>query len=79
MSLAFRTEYFDDKKGVVAFGTVSGAQVVSNTLTLNIKEGNLTIMPEFRFDTSTSDLFLNEGGKSTGTNGLFILATTYNF
>ena len=76
--LTLRGEYFGDKKGVAGFGT----NIFDATLSGNIRAGNLTIIPEFRLDTSKDPLFFKNSdtfdpsSKSTGT---FILAATYHF
>ena len=77
LSLSYRLEYFDDKDGVVAFG--GGANVIGNTLSLNFKEGNLTFIPEIRFDSSSDDIFSNNDGLPTSTTVFALLATTYTF
>jgi hypothetical protein len=76
--LTLRGEYFGDKNGVAGFGT----NIFDATLSGNIRAGNLTIIPEFRLDTSKDPLFFKNSdtfdpsSKSTGT---FILAATYHF
>jgi hypothetical protein len=39
----------------------------------------LTIIPEFRIDLSSEDIFLNKDENPTGSNAYFLLATTYSF
>jgi hypothetical protein len=76
--LTARGEYFGDKKGVAGFGT----NIFDVTLSGDIHIDNLTIIPEFRLDSSKDPIFFkNEdtvfpSAKSTGT---FILGVTYHF
>jgi hypothetical protein len=74
-SVAYRLEYFDDSDGVVAFS--EGANVVSNTVSFNFKEGNFTFIPEFRLDSASKDIFDN--GTPKKVNAFALLATTYTF
>ncbi|PWA05325.1 outer membrane beta-barrel protein [Flavobacterium psychrotolerans] len=77
INLAYRLEYFSDKDKVV-YG-VDGLGVIANTLSLNYKVGNLTIIPELRVDTTSKDFFTNHSGNPTGLNAFALLATTYTF
>jgi hypothetical protein len=80
--LTLREEYFDDTKGVsVLTENTHGipTSVFASTLSGNIHFDNLTIIPEFRLDSSKEPIFTknpNEMVKSTGT---FILAATWHF
>ena len=75
-SLAYRLEYFDDKDGAI-FATKPS--IIANTLSFNYKEGNLTFIPEIRFDTASKDIFSSKDGNSTGSSAYVLLATTYSF
>ena len=75
LSLAYRLEYFDDKDGVKAVG----GNIVGNTLSLNYKVGNLTIIPEIRYDKSSENTFIDNDMNPTGSNAYVLLATTYTF
>ena len=77
VSLAYRLEYFDDNKAVST--NAVGGNIVGNTLSLNYKVGNLTIIPELRYDSSSVNSFLDKNGAGTGSNGYALLATTYSF
>ncbi|AEV96512.1 hypothetical protein A4D02_20315 [Niastella koreensis] len=79
--ITLRGEYFDDKNAVSGFSSAAGlgTSVIAATLSGNIHIENLTIIPEFRLDSSKDPIFTknpNEGVKSTGT---FILAATWHF
>ncbi|MFV8344308.1 outer membrane beta-barrel protein [Flavobacterium sp. XS2P39] len=75
VSLAYRLEYFDDKDGLKSVG----GNILGNTLSLNYKVGNLTIIPEIRYDSSSEDTFLDSDALPTSSNAYVLLATTYTF
>lgn len=77
LNLAYRLEYFDDKDALSA--NAIAANVLGNTLSLNYKVGNLTIIPEFRIDSSSEDIFVDSDAVGTKTNTYVLLATTYTF
>lgn len=79
LSLAYRLEYFDAKDATAGLGLLAGTSVVGNTLSLNYKVGNLTIIPEFRVDTASKDIFTNSAAASKGLSAYALLATTYTF
>lgn len=73
--LTLRAEYFDDKKDVLGFGT----SIITPTLSANFKIDNLTIIPEFRLDSSKDPIYIKHDGAGTKSTGSFILAATYHF
>lgn len=77
LNLAYRLEYFDDKDAVL--GMVGNGNVWGNTLSLNFKEGNLTFIPEFRYDLSRQDIFVDSNKIPTRASAYLLLATTYSF
>lgn len=77
LSLAYRLEYFDDKDALSA--NAIGGNVLGNTLSLNYKVGNLTIIPEIRYDSSSEDTFFDSDAVASGSNAFVLLATTYTF
>lgn len=79
LSLQYRIEYFDAKKSVVNLPSLGGANIVGNTLSLNYKVGNLTIIPEVRVDMASNKIFANSDALPTKTNAYALLATTYSF
>ena len=79
LSMAYRLEYFDATAASVNLASLGGSNIVGNTFSLNYKAGNLTIIPEFRIDLSSEDIFLNKDENPTGSNAYFLLATTYSF
>lgn len=79
LSLAYRLEYLDAKEATAALGLLAGTSVIGNTLSLNYKVGNLTIIPEFRVDTAFEDIFSNSDAAAKGVTAYALLATTYSF
>jgi hypothetical protein len=80
VGLTLRGEYFSDKNGLKVFGAFpNGGDVVAGTLTLNYKVGNLTIMPEFRIDKASVNLFHKSGDKPTDVTSNVLFAATYHF
>nr|WP_314896002.1 outer membrane beta-barrel protein [uncultured Flavobacterium sp.] len=77
VSLAYRLEYFDDKDALSA--NAIGGNILGNTLSLNYKVGNFTIIPEIRYDSSSVDVFSDSDALPTGSNAYVLLATTYTF
>lgn len=79
VGLSLRGEYFDDKDGLKTFSGTSGGNVLAGTLSLNYKVGNLTIVPEFRIDKASVDIFNKSDGRPIGTSPNLLLAATYHF
>jgi len=70
-----RTEYFDDKKGVLGLGS----SIFDVTLSGNIRVGNLTIIPELRMDNASEEIFLKGNAEPTKSTFTGLLAATYHF
>jgi hypothetical protein len=79
LSLAYRLEYLDAKEATPGLGLLAGTSVIGNTLSLNYKVGNLTIIPEFRLDTASEDIFADSDAAPKGLTAYALLATTYSF
>ncbi|MFV8269790.1 outer membrane beta-barrel protein [Flavobacterium sp. GT2N3] len=79
LSLAYRLEYLDAKNATAGLGSLVGTSVVGNTLSLNYKVGNLTIIPEFRVDVASEDIFTDKDATPKGLTAYALLATTYSF
>ncbi len=78
-SVAYRLEYLDAKQATDRLGLLTGTSVIGNTLSLNFKVGNLTIIPEFRFDIASEDIFTDSNAAPKGLTAYALLATTYSF
>ena len=79
LSLAYRLEYFDATNATADLGVLAGTSVIGNTLSLNYKVGNMTIIPELRLDTASEDIFTNSDSTPKGLTAYVLLATTYTF
>lgn len=79
VGLSVRGEYFDDKDALKTFSGTAGGHVLAGTLSLNYKAGNLTIIPEFRVDNASVDIFHKKSGTPVGTSPSVLLAATYHF
>ena len=79
LSLAYRLEYFDATDAAVTLAALGGSSIVGNTLSLNYKVGNLTIIPEVRVDLSSEDVFMDSNSSPSSSNAYVLLGTTYSF
>ncbi|MCV9930093.1 porin [Flavobacterium sp. LS1R49] len=79
LGLAYRVEYFDAKNAAASLGTLAGSSVFANTLSLNYKVGNMTIIPEVRLDSASQDIFLDSNSAPTGKMVFALVAATYSF
>lgn len=77
--LAYRLEYMDSKEAATSIGALAGSSIIGNTLSLNYKVGNLTIIPEFRIDSASNDIFEDNDGVFKGVNTYALAAVTYTF
>ena len=74
VTFGVRGEYFEYKKGL---GNVTGI-----TVTSNIKAGNITLIPEVRFDNKSDAFpytFVDSSGASTNKAAQFLIAAVYAF
>lgn len=78
--VTLRGEYFDDKNGLKVYAaTPGGGNVLAGTLSFCYKAGNLYIMPEFRVDKASKDIFNAANGSPSGTTANVLLAAMYHF
>jgi hypothetical protein len=80
-ALGLRAEYFSIKNNHLNLFTLDDGDgsVMEYTLSANYKAGALTIIPEFRIDTTSEDSFLDKDGKTTSLMPSFALAAVYKF
>src|SRR3546814_12135103 len=57
LALGVRAEYFKRKDVMEGGVTVEGASTIGLTLSANIKAGPLTLIPEFRLDQASEQVF----------------------
>jgi len=86
VGLGLRSEYFTDDKGSIFGyedpnmpGTLLTTSVAAFTLSANIGSGPLKLIPEFRTDIASEDIFKNSDKQSTNVAGQFLLAAYYAF
>ncbi len=78
--LTLRTEYFSDKNQFkIPTGIDDGASVFATTLSANFKAGGLTIIPEFRLDNASEEVFIDANFNPKKSTGSFLLAAVYSF
>jgi hypothetical protein len=79
LGITLRTEYFSDKKQLVAMSIAPyGATILANTLSFNIKAGPLTFIPELRVESASKNVFVTKTGTSSST-GSALIAAIYKF
>ncbi|MGN6247107.1 MAG: outer membrane beta-barrel protein [Ginsengibacter sp.] len=74
--ITLRTEYFDNKKAVVA---ASATSIFDVTLSPNFRVGNLTIIPELRVDAAKDPVFKKNDASPVKSTFTGLLAATYHF
>jgi hypothetical protein len=74
--ITLRAEYFHNEKGVVL---APATNIFDVTLSPNFKIGNLTIIPELRFDAGKAKIFEKHDGTISKSSITGILAATYHF
>lgn len=79
VSLGLRGEYFNRKNYMEEEVSIEGTDVLSLTLSGNIKAGPLTIIPEFRFDEGSHDVFYNSSLSPVKSASQFLIAAVYSF
>jgi hypothetical protein len=79
--LTLRSEYFSDKHDlkIPHPAAIDGCKIFANTLSANFKVDNLTIIPEFRIDNSSQEIFTKKDGTATKTAANFLVAAVYSF
>jgi hypothetical protein len=89
VTIGLREEYFSTNSksgtsytGVAASGPLPGGHVLGSTLSLNIKSGPFTLIPEIRYDSvnsQTFSTFTDSNGAPTTSATQFVLAAVYAF
>lgn len=80
--LTLRTEYFSDKHDLKIphpAAAANGCNIFANTLSANFKIDNLTIIPEFRIDNASQEIFMKKDGTSTKSAANVLVAAVYSF
>ncbi|MEH0154331.1 porin [Limibacter armeniacum] len=77
--LGARGEHFEMYGGEDETGSALSENVMEFTLSANIKQGPLTIIPEFRFDKASVDMFSDADDNPTDAATSFLVAAYYSF
>jgi len=76
--LTLRGEYFNDEKyGLKTVG--GGSNIFATTLSANFKIDNFRIIPEFRLDNASKDIFVKSDGSHSKGTATGLLAAVYTF
>ena len=83
VGLTLRSEFVSDSKFVLP-GSFSGnslnnKSIFANTLSLNYKVGPFTLIPELRFETAQSEIYLKNDGTGSKSTATALLAAVYKF
>jgi hypothetical protein len=78
--LTLRGEYFSDKNQLKTFAMAAeGGNIFATTLSANFKIDGLILIPEFRFENASKDIYVDKNGGATGKAGNFLIAAIYSF
>lgn len=78
--LTLRSEYFSDKHHLkIPTSSVDGCNIFANTLSANFRIDNLTLIPEFRIDNSSQEIFTKKDGTPAKTSANLLMAAVYSF
>lgn len=79
LSFTLREELFSDKSALTDVFSVapSGGRVIASTLSANFKIANLTLIPEFRLDNSSRQVFVNHDGATKKSTATVLFAAVY--
>lgn len=80
LSFTLRGEYFNDKNQMKVYSSqLAGGKVFATTLSANIKADNLTLIPEFRFDRASENIFSKSSGAAAKSAANVLIAAVYQF
>lgn len=78
--LTLRGEYFSDKDMIKVYSSEpKGGSIFATTLSANFKVNSFIIIPEFRVDNASENIFTDTNGSKKSTAGNFLLAAVYSF
>ena len=75
VGLTLRSEYISDSK-IVYYGTKN---IFANTLSVNYKVGPFTLIPELRFESAQSEIYIKNDGTGSTSTFTALLAAVYKF
>jgi hypothetical protein len=78
--LTLREEYFSDKNQLKVFSNASaGGNIFASTLSANFKINTFTIIPEFRLDNASENIFVDKNNLPKSSAASFLIAAVYYF
>ncbi len=79
--LTWRNEYFSDADSRLMYAGINGGgSIFASTLSANFKVGNcFALIPEFRLDNASENIFVDKNGAGTKSAGNFLIAAVYAF
>ena len=78
--LTLRSEYYSNKHQLkIPTSSLDGCKIFANTLSANFRIDNLTIIPEFRIDNSSEEIFVKKDGSPTKSAANLLVAAVYSF
>jgi hypothetical protein len=79
VAVGLRYEYFYDNNGVILGTDSQSTSVNAVTLSANIHAGPITLIPEYRIDMASMDIFGNSSGNPTPNASQIVIAAVYVF
>jgi hypothetical protein len=80
LGLTLRQEYLNDKNHLKVFGANNeGGSILATTVSANIRTGNLTFIPELKFDKAGEAIFSDTEGKGRTWAANLLFAAVYQF
>lgn len=78
--LTLRGEYFSDKNSIKMFAPYAdGGSIFATTLSANFRIHSFTIIPEFRLDSASEDIFTDKEGAGKSSAANFLIAAVFAF
>jgi hypothetical protein len=79
--LTLRNEYFSDSDARLMFGAApAGGSIFATTLSANIRVGgNFALVPEFRMDNASENVFVDSKGMGTKSSASALIAAIFTF
>jgi len=78
--LTLRGEYFSDKNSIKMFNAFSGGgSIFATTLSANFKVHSFIIIPEFRYDNASENIFFDKNLSAKSSAASFLIAAVYAF
>ena len=82
LGLTLREEYFSDRNGLKITTMppmTDGCNIFATTLSANFRVNSFIIIPEFRVDKASKDIFTAKDGSAKGSNPSVLVAAIYQF